>query len=419
MSQYPPEEQAQAGNSISLFAGAQNVNITGSQIHVHAPPPVQPSQAQPLPTTAPSVPTQPPHVVYQSQMLHKGRGFPLWYPSPNVNLPVKYRLRGISIGDVGYFTPEGGFEFLFNILLPANHSINGSASNVPKGFVPHSPLNPRDIREHWDFEAGAYICSPSVRASRVESSGLMFRSTNSEGAILTMPNGACKTELSSTTSFQRYATQHAESWYQFVHSRGRDVANGELRLVYGCDTSTTWSVAAFSNTANVELKFSKTQGGESSYSWEHSEMGETTRVGPGVHDNEGLGPQGESPRNQCLFLRAMTVTLSNQSWESLGFEIPAQSMFQDSSLSRSDQVSLWSMDPATIPDTGRVFRLLSNLHAVFQLHALDTPSLDISGVASVFKRASTQNQSRFSTCNISLRVCDGVPLLLACKLMNL
>ncbi|KAF9526462.1 hypothetical protein CPB83DRAFT_462872 [Crepidotus variabilis] len=305
-------------------------------------------------------------------MLHGGRGFPLWFPSPSLNLSKEYRLKGFSIGDVGYFTPEGGFEFLFNILRAAKHPINGSASDVPEGFIPHSPLNARDIRKNWDFESGAYMCGPSVQASRVESAGLTFRSTSSEGAILTMPKGACKTELNSTSSFQRYVSQHAESWYKFAHGPcGRNVANGELRLVYGCDKSIAWGMAAFSNTTNAELKFSKSQhrsDGESSYSWEHSEIAEAARVGPGGHDNKDVGRLGNPARNQCLFLRSMTVTLATHIWEGLGLGIRAEPMFQESTLSLSDQ-SLWSMDPATILGTEYVFRLLSGVNAV--LHAAE------------------------------------------------
>ncbi|KAJ6624711.1 hypothetical protein B0H10DRAFT_1750886, partial [Mycena sp. CBHHK59/15] len=62
--------------------------------------------------------------IYSSQLLRQGRGFPLYVPEPQRNLPEEYQTRGISIGDVGRVTPEGIFDFFFNIYLPAHHPIN-------------------------------------------------------------------------------------------------------------------------------------------------------------------------------------------------------------------------------------------------------------------------------------------------------
>ncbi|KAJ7847076.1 hypothetical protein B0H13DRAFT_1534568, partial [Mycena leptocephala] len=61
---------------------------------------------------------------YSSQLLNQGRGFPLYVPGPQINLPVQYRREGVAIGDVGRVTPEGNFDFFFNIYLPADHPIN-------------------------------------------------------------------------------------------------------------------------------------------------------------------------------------------------------------------------------------------------------------------------------------------------------
>ncbi|KAF9526475.1 hypothetical protein CPB83DRAFT_896137 [Crepidotus variabilis] len=328
-------KQPTAGNSTTLFGGAQNVYINKSTFNVvHAwdddKQTTSGSQIQSRSNTSTheltSSSTPASNILYQKSMLPKGRGYPLWFPQAGLNLPSEYRANGFSIGDVGYFTSDGGFEYLFNILLPTDHPFNGSASEVPEGFVPVGPINSRDIREHWDFEPGAYIGSPSVETSQEDSyawnSGLIFRSSAPEGAILTMPLGARKLELSSTTAFRKYITQHAENWYKFVNGpRGRNLANGELRLIYGCDKSTAWGMATFSNACNPKLKFRKSQnmsGAASAYSWEHSSMAESVKVGPYLHDNEGLLDFGPTPlRNQCLFLRTMTVTLAEDVWEGL------------------------------------------------------------------------------------------------------
>ncbi|EDR00406.1 uncharacterized protein LACBIDRAFT_295784 [Laccaria bicolor S238N-H82] len=52
--------------------------------------------------------------IYERHMYLKQHGFPLWIPQPNTTLPRSYQRQGVSIGDVGIFTSDGGFDFLFN-----------------------------------------------------------------------------------------------------------------------------------------------------------------------------------------------------------------------------------------------------------------------------------------------------------------
>ncbi|KAJ7815517.1 hypothetical protein B0H14DRAFT_2239140, partial [Mycena olivaceomarginata] len=70
---------------------------------------------------------------YSNQLLCQGRGFPLYVPKPQRNLPAEYRMRGVAIGDVGTITSDGIFDFFFNIYLPAGHRIN---AHTPKDFTP-------------------------------------------------------------------------------------------------------------------------------------------------------------------------------------------------------------------------------------------------------------------------------------------
>jgi hypothetical protein len=97
---------------------------------------------------------------YCSQLLRQGRGTPLYVPSPQVNLTAEYQRTGVAIGDVGRITPEGSFDFFFNIYLPADHRIN---ANIPEDFVPLTPYDPVDVA-HYNFNPGNYVCSPSVNA---------------------------------------------------------------------------------------------------------------------------------------------------------------------------------------------------------------------------------------------------------------
>ncbi|KAF8157608.1 hypothetical protein K438DRAFT_1528975, partial [Mycena galopus ATCC 62051] len=62
--------------------------------------------------------------IFSNQMLRQKRGFPLYAPEPQETLPTEYQECGVQIGDVGTITPEGSFDFFFNIFLPADHPIN-------------------------------------------------------------------------------------------------------------------------------------------------------------------------------------------------------------------------------------------------------------------------------------------------------
>ena len=63
-------------------------------------------------------------IVYRDLLLHKRHGLPFWTPEPDANLPVAYKNQGISIGDLGLLTDDGGFDYLFNIHATADDPIN-------------------------------------------------------------------------------------------------------------------------------------------------------------------------------------------------------------------------------------------------------------------------------------------------------
>ena len=113
------------------------------------------------------VATRADHEIYYDQLLTKRRGSPLWIPGPGMQLPIKYRRQGISIGDVGIITESGGFDFLFNIFQPADHPINGRG--VPESF---SPLDPTqlEIETSRIYGRNTYLTSSSVRTAGVNSS---------------------------------------------------------------------------------------------------------------------------------------------------------------------------------------------------------------------------------------------------------
>jgi hypothetical protein len=103
---------------------------------------------------------EPSNSIYKRHMYLKKHGFPLWIPQPNLRLSCSYRRRGVSIGDVGIFTADGGFDFLFNICLPAGHPSN--PDELPEGFS-CLKLKPADVCEFGAHSSHSYIASSSVK----------------------------------------------------------------------------------------------------------------------------------------------------------------------------------------------------------------------------------------------------------------
>ena len=98
--------------------------------------------------------------IYERHMYLKKHGFPLWIPQPNTTLPQSYQRRGVSIGDVGIFTSNGGFDFLFNICLPAGDTSN--PDELPEGFS-HLELKETDVCKFHAHSSHSHFASPDVK----------------------------------------------------------------------------------------------------------------------------------------------------------------------------------------------------------------------------------------------------------------
>ena len=291
--------------------------------------------------------------IYERLLRRKGRGFALYIPEPNKRLPIAYQKIGIHIGDVGFITPDGGFSFLFNICVPQDHPINPPI--LPEDFRPLQPkLTYVDVIEFPRFKSGSYLASASIEKKESESNtkcvtlkssmpkllfdariirGLHFETSASEGALLTMPEGATSLDLQNDLAFTDYLEAHVQKWYEFVHKvRGKIIRNGQIRLVVGCNKTTAWGIATVSGMSQQttnKLKFKALDAASSSattYTWECSGMVEV-RVGPDKDDIEALRNDdidtGGHPAidttlgNQCLFVRTMTATLNDNDWDKL------------------------------------------------------------------------------------------------------
>ncbi|KAJ6525524.1 hypothetical protein DFH09DRAFT_1046350 [Mycena vulgaris] len=161
--------------SSNLFQNAADFEIVGGQfvsgdIHYHAAPALSSDRRLLKTPSHPELSREPSEDspseyaesdLYCDQLLPRKRGFPLYVPGPQRNLPAEYQRKGVSIGDVGRVTPEGVFDFFFNIYLPSDHPIN--ANDVPEDFSPLTPYTRKDV-VRLDFDPGNYVSSSSIHA---------------------------------------------------------------------------------------------------------------------------------------------------------------------------------------------------------------------------------------------------------------
>ena len=145
-----------------------------------------------------------------------------------------------------------------------------------------------------------------------------------------MPQGAHDEDLRNISRFRDYTSLHAESWYQYANGPcGREIGNGELHLVTGCDKTTSWGLAAYSHAQSkrVEddvtlLNFNVSNEARHSlyptFVWDQQGAAD---VKTGPEDDELMDPpevHAVRPlRNQCTFIRSLTPALGDDNWERL------------------------------------------------------------------------------------------------------
>jgi hypothetical protein len=164
-----------------------------------------------------------------------------------------------------------------------------------------------------------------------------------------MPQGAYHEDLKNIRRIREYALIHAESWYQYANGPcGREIGNGELHLVTGCDKTISWGIATYSNLQskrpedNVSLlRFNpvcnERQGRHSSYTtykWDYEGAASEAKSGPEEDELMNLGVNGSvPPRNQCTFIRSLTPAFGVDDWERL--ELKVASLVKDQASVRS------------------------------------------------------------------------------------
>ncbi|KAJ6561054.1 hypothetical protein DFH09DRAFT_921083, partial [Mycena vulgaris] len=263
---------------------------------------------------------------YCSHLLRQGRGFPLYVPGPPRNLPEEYQQRGVAIGDVGRVTPDGVFDFFFNIYQSADDPIN--ANFVPEDFSPLARFNPRDVVPR-EWSPGTYVSSPliqdlTIRDFRTFSKYViyylqvefcsdfgreyLFRCMGPSGAVLALPHGSHLEKLENVEPVRRYAAKYAESWYRYINGdRGRGLANGALYLITGCEKSWAGGMASFENVAPEQVGF-------------QFSFRPTTTDGYGYRFQSGTPARtkhfGEEqlPMNQTTFIHGFSISLGEGTW---------------------------------------------------------------------------------------------------------
>ena len=129
-----------------------------------------------------------------------------------------------------------------------------------------------------------------------------------------MPKGATTQNLLNTWLVRQIVIRNAKVWYQYAtYTRGRNVKDGDIRVVVGFDKVTSWGMATSTcnsgQTASFVLKHDSTH----VYRWDC--IGGSGRVGPQKDEIDDLRVEGTAPQNQCVFVRTLNFTVSGEIWD--------------------------------------------------------------------------------------------------------
>jgi hypothetical protein len=245
-----------------------------------------------------------------------------------------------------------------------------------------------------------------------------------------MPEGAVAYDLENIPAFRDYVAANVEKWYKFVNGvRGREAKNGDVRLVIGCDKTTSWGMAALANVTQhkiSQLKFKATEDSSVKstrppYTWDYSGMAEV-RVGPDIKEVNALRsnddpfdatpPSDEEFSNQCLFIRTLNATLNDEAWRELNDNLGSTNVLNSSPSSRTifpetpprSQRNTYNTSfntPQSSPDRTNFGTQRSPIHPTQVLSVCTTFSSPLS--AHIYIMHSSMMKERFSTTGMWLR----------------
>ncbi|KAF7374457.1 Pleiotropic drug resistance ABC transporter protein [Mycena sanguinolenta] len=320
------------GNNPSRSAGGAGGRGGGAQVTVNYNPPSNagpPAGSQFFALGTPDTSSQlsaPPNTLlaahpenktYCDELQRQGRGFPLFFPEPQLNPPEWRKKGGVAIGDVGQVTPDGSFDFLFNIYLGENDPIN--AYGVPEGFKPLVREEEFEVKA-VDFEGGNFVGSHTVTLTAVDGEQefpggrFNFSCRQSTGAVLALPHGAHQEQLLNLRRMELYAAEHAESWYKYANiTRGRGLVNGRLYLITGWEKAKSWGIAYFRDVSlqsEFKLSFGPTTDPADGYKYRWS--------GSQYRYKQANSPLDDgTPLHHTTFIHSLAISLGERAWEKL------------------------------------------------------------------------------------------------------
>jgi hypothetical protein len=86
--------------------------------------------------------------------------------------------------------------------------------------------------------------------------GVSFQCSRKQGGLLILGDPAYRKDAVERIRYCNYIVKHHRSWLEFASQLGYDVSLSDLILVYGCDKTSQWACAAWSEqTQSVSLSF--------------------------------------------------------------------------------------------------------------------------------------------------------------------
>jgi len=141
---------------------------------------------------------------------------------------------------------------------------------------------------------------------------LEFSSFAREGAVLILPDGADREDLSDTAKLYPYLREHVSDWYQYFNAYSdipltEPTLNGTLILVTGSDRAKVWSLAQFPP--------SNSQPDRPTVFRYEQPTGQPSRWLEVSWVDKFCSTDTSSEGNPCaVFLRGISFALSDSSW---------------------------------------------------------------------------------------------------------
>ncbi|KAF6759338.1 hypothetical protein DFP72DRAFT_133166 [Ephemerocybe angulata] len=239
--------------------------------------------------------------VYVYHMLRAGKGLACWEPEPFFS-PSSEDVKGTVPGDVGSYTPEGGFKKIFNLWdderslkVMARTLYQENYTSPPNGLTQR-----RGAQKGYTVARGAVAeVHESLSGESIE--GFEFKCQDQEGAVLVSISEATLEEVYDSAMMHDHICKHAELIYKYADQIRRIGHDTSLYIVTGCIKASDWGLAAFQESMthpdNV-LKLAKRRNG--TYLWTHR----------GTAEAKTGSSEPRDVKDQCLFLQGHKLDFS-------------------------------------------------------------------------------------------------------------